>query len=44
MLLEQLIFTILAFTLFVYTFYKLVKNNDTKYVPILAIEATRNSN
>lgn len=44
MLIEQLIFIILAFALFVYIFFKLVKNNDTKYVPILAIQATRNSN
>ena len=42
MLLEQLIFITVAFALFVYIFYKLVKKNDTKYVPILAIEATRN--
>lgn len=34
----------MAFALFVYMFYQLIKKNDTKYVPILAIEATRNSN
>ena len=39
-----LIFIIIAFALFVYMFFQLVKKNDTKYVPILAIEATRNSN
>lgn len=39
MLIEQLIFIILAFALFVYMFYQLIKKNDTKYVPILAIEA-----
>lgn len=39
MLIEQLIFIIIAFTLFVYMFYQLIKKNDTKYVPILAIEA-----
>ena len=44
MLIEQLIFIILAFVLFVYMFYQLVKKNDTKYVPILAIQALRNSN
>lgn len=44
MLIEQLIFIIIAFALFVYMFYQLIKKNDTKYVPILAIEATRNSN
>lgn len=44
MLIEQLIFIIIAFALFVYTFYQLIKKNDTKYVPILAVEAIRNSN
>lgn len=44
MLIEQLIFIILAFALFVYMFYQLIKKNDTRYVPILAIEAVRNSN
>lgn len=39
MLIEQLIFIIIAFGLFVYMFYQLIKKNDTKYVPILAIEA-----
>lgn len=41
---EQLIFIIIAFALFVYIFYQLIKKNDTKYVPILAIEFIRNSN
>ena len=39
MLIEQLIFIIIAFALFVYMFFQLIKKNDTKYVPILAIEA-----
>ena len=39
MLVEQLIFIIIAFALFVYMFYQLIKKNDTKYVPILAIQA-----
>ena len=39
MLIEQLIFIIIAFGLFVYMFFQLIKKNDTKYVPILAIEA-----
>lgn len=43
MLLETLIFSIIAFVLFVYIFYRLIKENDTQYVPILAIEALRNS-
>lgn len=44
MLIEQLIFIIIAFALFVYMFFQLIKKNDTAYVSILAIEATRNSN
>ena len=43
MIVEQLIFIILAFILFVYVFYQLIKKNDTKYVPVLAIQALRNS-
>ena len=39
MLIEQLIFIVIAFALFVYMFYQLIKKNDTKYVPILAIQA-----
>ena len=39
MLIERLIFIIIAFALFVYIFYQLIKKNDTKYVPILAIQA-----
>lgn len=39
MLIETFIFTIIAFALFVYMFYQLIKKNDTKYVPILAVEA-----
>ena len=39
MLIEQLIFIIIAFALFVYMIYQLIKKNDTKYVPILAIQA-----
>ena len=44
MLIEQLIFIIIAFGLFVYMFFQLIKKNDTKYVPILATEAIRNRN
>ena len=39
MLIEQLIFILVSFGLFVYMFYQLIKKNDTKYVPILAIQA-----
>lgn len=41
---RTLIFSVIAFALFVYIFYRLIKENDTKYVTILAIEALRNSN
>ena len=44
MLVETLIFSVIAFALFVYIFYRLIKENDTKYVTILALEALRNSN
>ena len=44
MLIETLIFSIIALALFVYIFYRLIKENDTKYVPVLAVEAIRNSN
>ena len=44
MLVETLIFSVIAFALFVYIFYRLIKENDTKYVTILEIEALRNSN
>lgn len=43
MLIETLIFTIVVFALFVYIFYRLIKENDTKYVPILAIQGLRNN-
>ena len=39
MLIEQLLFITIAFGIFIYMFYKLIKTNDTKYVPILALEA-----
>lgn len=39
MLIEQLIFIIIAFAMFVYMFFQLIKKNDTKYVPVLAIQA-----
>lgn len=44
MIIEQLIFITAAFGLFVYMFFELIRKNDTKYVPILSIEALRNSN
>lgn len=39
MILEQLIFTTLAFGIFVYMFFKMIKENDTNYIGILIIEA-----
>lgn len=39
MVVEQLIFTIMSFVLFVLVFYNFIRKNDTSYVPILAIEA-----
>ena len=39
MFIEQLLFITIAFGIFIYIFYKLIKTNDTKYVPILALEA-----
>ena len=39
MILEQLIFTILAFGLFVYIFFKMMQKNDTNYIGILVIQA-----
>lgn len=38
-MIEQIIFITIAFALFVYIFYQLIRKNDTKYVPILAIQA-----
>ena len=38
-MIEQLIFIVLAFAIFIFIFYKMIKNNDTTYVIILLIEA-----
>lgn len=40
MILEQLIFTIFAFTLFVFMFFKMIQKNDTNYISVLIIAAT----
>ena len=37
MLLEQLIFAIIAIALFVIIFMKMLKNNDTSYIAILVL-------
>ena len=39
MLVEQLIFTVLSFALFIYMFYKMIKNNDTTYIIFLVLGA-----
>ena len=39
MLVEQLIFTIIAFVLFILMFYKMIKYNDTTYVIVLVLQA-----
>lgn len=39
MLLEQLIFIILSFAIFVYIFLRMIKRNDTTYVILLVMEA-----
>ena len=38
-MIEQLIFIILSIILFAIIFFKMIKNNDTSYVMVLAIEA-----
>lgn len=39
MVIEQLIFTFISFAIFVYMFFRMIKNNDTSYVLVLVIEA-----
>ena len=39
MMVEQLIFTVIAFTIFVFMFFRMIRNNDTTYVVILMLEA-----
>ena len=39
MVIEQLIFTFISFAIFVYMFFRMIKNNDTAYVIILILEA-----
>ena len=39
MVVEQLIFTLIAFLIFTYTFFKMIKRNDTTYVIVLVLEA-----
>ena len=39
MVVEQLIFTVIAFLLFVIMFYQMIKYNDTSYVVIFILQA-----
>ena len=39
MIIEQFIFTVISLAIFVYMFFKMIKNNDTSYVVILILEA-----
>lgn len=39
MVIEQLIFTFISFTIFVYMFFKMIKKNDTTYLTIIVLEA-----
>ncbi len=39
MLIEQLIFTVISFAIFVYIFFRMIRHNDTTYVVILVAEA-----
>lgn len=39
MVVEQLIFTVISFAIFVYMFFRMIRNNDTTYVVVLVLEA-----
>ena len=39
MLVEKIIFNILAFSLFIFMFFQMIKKNDTNYVAILCMQA-----
>ena len=39
MIIEQFIFTVVSLAIFVYMFFKMIKNNDTSYIVILILEA-----
>ena len=39
MLIEQILFTVIAFVFFVFMFFKLFKENDTNYIVILILQA-----
>ena len=39
MIVEQFIFTVVSLAIFVYMFFKMIKNNDTSYIVGLILEA-----
>ena len=39
MVVEQFIFIFISFVIFVYMFFRMIKNNDTSYIAILVLEA-----
>ena len=39
MAVEQLIFAIISFALFIYMFYKIIKKNDTSYFIMIILQA-----
>lgn len=39
MVVEQFIFTFISFAIFVYMFFRMIKNNDSSYVIVLVLEA-----
>ena len=39
MIVEQLIFTVIALAIFVYIFFRMIQKNDTTYVVVLVLEA-----
>lgn len=43
MIIERIIFNVVAFALFVIIFLKMIYRNDTNYTYILATQAIRNS-
>lgn len=38
MIIEQLIFIVISFTIFVYMFFRMIRNNDTTYIAVLVLE------
>ena len=39
MIIEQFMFTVISLAIFVYMFFKMIKNNDTSYIVILILQA-----